>query len=274
MLAATNSFERALNLMDLLRRTPTGLTSAEMRRLLSIPKSSCLYITNRLRERGYIVRDDESGRYRVGLTPLALAYASLREIRCHLTAEPALYRLAYQTGLSSALGVFQRGRVLIVDRVEAPEFVHHLIYDQFAGPVSATTSDRRRRLDRDIGRELPLHSTALGKVLLAYLQAEEVMDLLGLDTLPRLTPTTITSVRALLDQLETVRQQGYATADAEQFQRTRAIAAPVFDREGQVRAAVVLNGRINDARWKDSRELIEYVKEAALDISTRSYVLL
>jgi DNA-binding IclR family transcriptional regulator len=103
---ATNSLERALIVLDLLRQTPGGLRNGEISRRLSIPKSTCSYITARLSQWGYIGRDEETGRYTVGLTPVALAHAALREIGYPSIAEPALYKLASQVGLSTAIGIW------------------------------------------------------------------------------------------------------------------------------------------------------------------------
>jgi DNA-binding IclR family transcriptional regulator len=120
MPAATSSLERALVLLRVIEQTPGGLRNADISRQLKIPKSTCSYIAARLERAGYLTRDAVSNRYKIGLTTVTLAHGALREVGIRTVAEPALYKLTSQTGLSAGIGVLQRGRVLLVDRVEGP----------------------------------------------------------------------------------------------------------------------------------------------------------
>ena len=177
MQTPTNSLERALALLKLVEQTPGGLRNVEISRALEIPKSTCSYIAQRLVREGYLILDEETGKYKLGLATVALAHGALREIGIRSVAEPALYKLTSETGLSAGLGVLERGRVLLVDRVEGPRFVDDAV-------ATATVGARRRsryrvRDQRDIGREMPAHTTALGKVLLAYLSRREVLDVIA-----------------------------------------------------------------------------------------------
>jgi DNA-binding IclR family transcriptional regulator len=257
---ATNSLERALALLKMVERTPGGLRQAEIGRQLEIPKSTCSYITSRLEREGYLLRDPASGRYRIGLATVALAYGALRETGIHSVAEPALYKLTGETGLSAGMGVLERGWVLLVDRVEGPGFVNRAVE---ARPV-------RERSQRDVGRELPAHSTALGKALLAYLPWEQVKAVIAQRGLGRYTRKTNVSETRLREELELVRKQGYAIADGEAYLDLRALAAPVFDAGGGVRAAVSVNGSPADAVWSDLEKLVGLVQAAARDISRRA----
>jgi DNA-binding IclR family transcriptional regulator len=265
MQPATNSLERALALLELLEQTPGGLTNAEISRHLGIPKSTCSYIMTRLERKGYLLRDPNSGRCQIGLTTVALAHGALREIGVRSIAEPALYRLASETGLSAGIGVLERGRVLVIDRVEGSDFVREAV--ETAHALSRT---HRRREDRDIGRELPAHSTALGKVLLAHLPRRQVLALVREQGLKRQSRTTITSRAGLLRELDLVRKQGYAISDREQSATVRAIAAPIYSAAGVVSAAVSLNGSMADTAWSDPGGLVERVKAAAREISRRA----
>jgi IclR family KDG regulon transcriptional repressor len=255
-LNSSNSLERALVLLKVIEQVPGGLQNAEISRKLKIPKSSCSYILRRLERAGYLIRDETTGRYRIGLVMVALAHGALREIGIRSVAETALYKLTSQTGLSAGIGVLERGRVLLIDRLEGPEFVSNV--------------KPRKRDQRDIGRELPAHSTALGKALLAHLPTEQVLELIGERGLARSTPKTIVSKAKLLQELETVRRQGYAIADEEADRGLRALAAPIFDADGTARAAVSVNGSPSEAVWNELTELVRLVEVAARDISKRS----
>jgi DNA-binding IclR family transcriptional regulator len=233
---------------------------------LKIPKSSCTYIVNRLEREGYLIQDPVSKRYKIGLTPIALAHGALREVGIRTVAEPALYKLTSQTGLSAGIGILQRGRVLLVDRVEGPRFVDRAI------EAAAGRASYQVRAQRDIGRVLPAHATALGKVLLAFLPRQQVMDLLAKYGLAN-AATTILSKRRLLGELDLVRTQRYAIADGEVYSDLRALSVPIFDADGEARAAVSVNGNPNESVWDDLAKLVRTVEEAARDISRRARIL-
>jgi len=265
--AATNSLERALLLLKVIEQTPGGLKNADISRQLKIPKSSCTYIASRLEREGYLIQDPVSKRYKIGLTPITLAHGALREVGIRTVAEPALYKLTSQTGLSAGLGILQRGQVLLVDRVEGPRFV-----DRAIGAVAGRPS-YRIRAQRDIGRVLPAHSTALGKALLAFLPRQQVMALIAKYGLARSTATTIVSKKRLVAELDLVRRQRYAIADGEVYSDLRALSVPIFDADGEVRAAVSVNGNPHEPVWDDLAKLVRTGEEAARDISRRARLL-
>ncbi len=256
-MAATNSLERALVLLKVIEQSPGGLRNTDISHQLKIPKSSCSYIVSRLEREGYLIQDPVSKRYKIGLTPIALAHGALREVGIRTVAEPALYKLTSQTGLSAGIGVLQRGRVLLVDRVEGPRFVDRAI------EAAAGRTTYRVRAQRDIGRELPAHSTALGKVLLAFLPRQQVLDLVAKYGLARSTATTIVSKKRLLAELDSVRKQRYAISNGEVYSDLSALSVPIFDADGEVRAAVSVNGNPGDSVWDDLAGLVRTVEEAA-----------
>lgn len=266
---ATNSLERALHLLELIEQTPGGMTNAEISRALEIPKSSCSWILARLARKGYVSRDPVGARYRIGLTTVALAYGALRDLGLRSIAEPALYQLASETGLSASIGVLERGRVLLVDRVESREFMDDIVRVAAAGGRKMREAVRRRE-QRDIGRELPAHSNALGKVLLAWLERPELMAIIEEQGLRRSTPKTITSPNRLIHELETVKTLGYSTSYEEQYPGICAVGAPVFDADGAVNAAVSVTGSPAAANWDEPDELVSRVKAAAAAISNRA----
>jgi len=269
--AGTSSLERALILLKVIEQTPGGLRNAEIHRQLKIPKSSCTYILTRLEREGYLIKDEFSKRYKIGLAPITLAHGALREVRIRTVAEPALYKLTRQTGLSAGIGVLERGRVLLVDRVEGPRFVDTAIQAAAGRAIRGeSVNSYRIRAQRDIGRELPAHSTALGKVLLAFLPREYVVDLMFKPGRVRSNARTVFSRKAFLAELEVVRAQRYAIADGEIYADLRALSVPIFDADGEVRAAVSVNGSPNEPAWDDLPALVSTAQEAALDISRRT----
>jgi DNA-binding IclR family transcriptional regulator len=272
-MAGTSSLERALVLLTVIEQTPGGLTNAEISRQMKIPKTTCSYIARRLEREGYLTKDEPSGRYKIGLAVVALAHGALREIGIRTVAEPALYKLTSQTGLSGGIGVLERRHVLLVDRVEGSRFVNRAL--EAASETTARTGPPayRGRTQRDVGRELPVHSTALGKVLLAFEPPERVLELIAGTELTRSTAKTVTSKTRLLAELEQVRKQGYAIADGETYPDLRSLAVPILGSEESARAALSVNGSPGERVWLDLPELVKAVQDAARDISRRARIL-
>ena len=166
----TNSLDRAIEILDLLRAHPKGLTHAELCRSLGLPSSTCSYITAKLERCGYLRREPESRRFCLGLKMVSLARGALHGLGFRSIAEPVLHRLTAETGLSVGIGIAQGAHVLLVDRVEGPEVIGEV--------VTARKPRVQTREQREVGRELPFHTTALGKVLLANLPPEDLDRLL------------------------------------------------------------------------------------------------
>ncbi|MGB8667590.1 MAG: DNA-binding transcriptional regulator KdgR, partial [Serratia inhibens] len=97
------------------------------------------------------------------------------------------------------------------------------------------------RMYSRIGRRNPLHSTAIGKVLLAWRDRAEVEEILSQIEFTRSTPHTITSAAALLSVLDQVRELGVGEDIEEQEEGLRCIAVPVFDRFGVVIAGLSIS---------------------------------
>lgn len=269
-------------MLEFIEQSSAGMTNAEISRKLKIATSTCSYITARLERSGYLRRDPESRKYSVGLKTVSLAYGALRQLGFRSMTEPVLYRIAGETGLSAGIGVLQRTRVLLVDRVESPRVVaevsHFSTVEKAISPkTSFSTSSPgsaisrgRTRDEREIGRELPLHSTALGKILLAFQPDGELKRLLSNLTLTRSTSRTIVVKSRLMAELEVVRVRRYAMAQEEEYVGVCALSVPIFNQAGQVTAAVSLNGGVRDPVWDDIPRLLKVAESAAREISKRA----
>lgn len=241
----SNSLERALVMLELIAYKSGGLSNADISSRMGIATSTSSYILNRLERAGFLEREAETGRYQIGLKVVAIAHAPLRDMGLRRTAEPVLRRLAGQTDASSFIGVLERGNVMIVDKVEKADLAI---------------------IDMNIGVRYPVHSTALGKTLLAYLPENRVRMIFNRIPFVKSSPRTIDSKAKLLEDLKIVRKQGYAISDGELFLGIRAVAAPIFGASGEPRAAVSATGF---SVAVDDRRIISAVQAAAHEISLR-----
>jgi len=117
-----------------------------------------------------------------------------------------------------------------------------------------------------VGRDFPLHASAMGKLVLAELPDERIKQLLP-ETLPKLTRFTITSRRALLSALQQVRQQGYAVVDDELEESHYALAVPVRNPAGRMIGTVAVTGPGQRIKNRSETELAEPLLKTAQEIS-------
>src|SRR5579864_1675703 len=171
-----------------------GLTNSEISRRLEIPKSSASYILRTLERRGYLRRDAESGRYRLGLKILSLGGDAQANLDIAEIALPFMRTLVERIHLTVHLAVLDQGEAVYIEKVEAPGFF---------------------RVNTWVGRRMYLHSTSVGKCLLAWLPKPELEALIHETGLKKRTPKTITSLPKLVADLEHVREQGYSVDDEE-----------------------------------------------------------
>ncbi len=241
----STSLLRALAILELIAHKAGGFSNGEISRRLKIATSTTSYILSRLEREGYIRRIGERGRYEIGLKVVALAHGALRETGLRRAAEPILHRLVSETHRSALIGVLERGLMMIVDKVEQADLT---------------------RLDMDIGVRYPAHTTALGKVLLSHLPQDELRALFEHSARDTKLSKPIQSRSHLMTELAAVKKRGYAVSEGELFFGVWAVAAPIFDSTGTVRAAVSATGARHTAM---EETLIASVTRCAREISQR-----
>lgn len=196
---------------------------------------------------GLLERMSGSDKYRLGTRLLELGLTILRRMDFRHEAIAHMRGLVDRFGEVCDLGILDAGQVLYID----------VLPSRYTIAVSVTT-----------GLRLPAHCTASGKAILAFLPLEEVNAILP-DPLPRLTGHTITSKAALLQQLEEIRQRGWALDDEETEIGVRAVAAPIRDAGGRAIAAIGIPAPIGRMSPERVEEIAGTLMEAALAISVR-----
>ena len=238
--------ERALNILEAAAHRRDGLTNSEISRKLAIPKSSASYILRTLERRGYLRRDAESGRYRLGLKILSLGGDAQANLDIADVALPFMRALEEKIHMTVHLAVLDQGEAVYIEKVEAPGFF---------------------KVNTWVGRRMFLHSTSVGKCLLAWLPKQEIETIVKQQGLKKRTPKTITTMSRLFADLERVKEEGYALDDEENSLGARCLGAPVFDVTGNVVAALGASGTLAQLDEASMPRLAEAVKEAARRIS-------
>ncbi len=235
--------ERALNILELVVDRVDGMTNSEISRKLAIPKSSASYLLRTLEERGYLRRDPASHRYRIGLKVASLAHGMLEFLDLRQAASPVLRQLVERTRLTAHLAILDNGRAVYIDRAEIPGFL---------------------RINTWVGRDINVHATAVGKVLMAYRSEREVRDVLEAQGMARKTANTLETPEAYLASLQEVRRLGFAEDIEENNLGVRCVAAPVFNAAGEVTAAIGLTGASSQVTDENAPQLARIAIKAAL----------
>ncbi|MGI9103729.1 MAG: IclR family transcriptional regulator [Terriglobales bacterium] len=224
-----------------------AMSNAEISRKLHIPKSSASYILRALEKHGYLRRDGDSGKYRLGLKILNLGRGALSGVDVREVAQPVMRHLVEHVHITSHLAILDGTQAVYVERVEAPGFI---------------------KMDTWIGRRMEVYSTSVGKALAAHLPEAEVQAILRDRGMKKRTATTITNPARFFRELEVVRERGYAFDDEENSPGVRCVAAPVFNAAGEIEAALNITGTTQQVTGETLPRIVEQVKESARRIST------
>jgi DNA-binding IclR family transcriptional regulator len=217
---AAGAVPKALRVLEAIAARKRPLSIAEIAAALDMPQPTAHRIVGMLERLGFVGR--EPGRRRVveGARLVSLGLGVLQAAASDGARHAVLAALAKKTGESCNLGVMAGGNVVYIDRVES----HWPLGLRF-----------------ETGSRVPLHCTAIGKLLLSELPEDAVEAELAGAALTRYTDTTLTDVRRLRAELARIRRQGYSTDNQEFMSGVVCIAVPVSARNGGVCAALAIS---------------------------------
>lgn len=239
------SLERALHILAVLEEGGGGMSVTELGRASQLSKATVLRILLVLEKYGFA--EKRHGRYRLGTAVLPLAHEYVLGNELVRVALPVLQELARTSKETASLFVRVGFKRIAVQRVEG---VNPL---RFALPI---------------GQRLPLHVGA-GKVLAAAMPAGEHQQ--WMDELEEmfLAKGETFSRKALIEDLDNIRRQGYAVAVGDRLEGTFAITAPVIDAFKATIAAVTVAGAVERLTPKRIESLSVEVRDAAKTIGER-----
>ncbi len=218
----TRTLRRGLDVLEALAGAgDAGLGPSAIGETIALDKATVSRLLATLAEAGYVHQDPMTRRYR--LTPKILRLANRTNIYGDVrsVARPYLQALREQLGETVHLGVMDDMRIVYVEKMEARNSI---------------------QLVSRLGQTMPLHSTSLGKALLAALPEPEREDILGrIDYAPR-TEHTVRDADALRAEIARVHARGYATDDRENEPMGACVAAAIVGPDGRPVAAISVSG--------------------------------
>jgi IclR family KDG regulon transcriptional repressor len=242
------ALDKSLAILEILSQENSPLSIAELSERLGIYPSTIHRILDTLRYWGYVEQDLDTQRYQLGLKVLELGMTKHQGMELVKEAAPYLKELQNQSNETVYLGILDEGEVLYLSKEESSQSI---------------------RMVSKVGSRVPAHCTALGKVLLAYLEEEERKKILKEKGFSHFTDNTITNEEEIKKELRKVKEQGFAQDREEYEKNVCCIAAPIRNHQDRVIAAISISGpafRLNTGR---RRQLQGTLIQISKKISTR-----
>jgi len=218
----SQSLERGLAILTCFTPSRPVLGIADIADGLGMSRSTTHRYVITLVALGYL-EQDASRKYRLGLRVTDLGMSALNSTGLREHAHPYLEELRQRSTYATSLSVLEGTDILYVDRV-----------------LSYRRGQSKIDLNLHTGSRLPAYCTAMGKLLLANLPEQEQRELIAQVKLTKCAPNTITSKKALLEELDEIQAAGFAVNDQELAPELYAIAAPVRNEARDVVAALNL----------------------------------
>lgn len=237
--------QRTVDILKLVSKKPEGIALDEICEKLNLPKTSAYDIVTTLAQMGMIhVTRGQKQRYSIGLTAYRIGINYTNNLDFISTIEPVLKAFSREVGKTVFFGVRSDHEIVYICKFE-PE-----------NPIITTAT---------VGSKNPIYCTSLGKVILAYSDEEtrdQIID--GIRFQPK-TERTIKNKEELLQELEVVKQQGYALDAREVEEHMECVGSAVFDQDGNVLGAISVSSLYKPTENYDALGKLVYRK--ALEVS-------
>jgi DNA-binding IclR family transcriptional regulator len=243
--ASPPSVDRAFSILEEVARSSRGLRLREIAIKLGVPRSSTHSLLVALERRGYLQRNESSGRYQFGPKVFTLANAGLKGMALREISYSILAALMRQTGLTVHMAIMDRDHAVLIEQIVPPPELAPMTW---------------------LGERLELHCTALGKALAAFEPEEQWSRFVRERALPRHNENTICSPKKVLEEFATTRKRGFAFDDEEVDLHLRCLGVPVFGSAGEVIAAISVSGTCVEVHAGNAAALVKLLTAAATQI--------
>ncbi|GEN36352.1 MULTISPECIES: IclR family transcriptional regulator [Aneurinibacillus] len=242
------SVERALRILDLFDEYETELKITDISARMNLHKSTVHSLLKTLQKFRYIEQNMENGKYRLGMKLFERGNFVIHNLDIRSVAKNHLTELSMKTGNTIHLVILDGKEGVYIDKVEGS---------------SATVLYSR------IGRRIPIHCSAVGKVLVAFKSQTELAAILKGYEYRLNTANTIANEKDFLTELKKVKDQGFALDNEENEPGVACIAVPIRNHTGEVVAAMSMSQPATRLNSQSMEEAVAMLKEAAQEISVK-----
>ncbi|MDQ0163112.1 DNA-binding IclR family transcriptional regulator [Bacillus alveayuensis] len=242
-----SSIKNALRILKSFTMDEPEKKISDLSSSLGINKSTVSRTMKTLASEGFVYKDPETKKYRLGLSILSLSGVLFSNMDVYRESQPVLNKLVENIGETAHISVLDDLEVVYLQKVEC----HH--------PVRFLTH---------IGRRNPPYCTSSGKVLLAFSE-EEIINNVVAKGLTAFTKNTITNPEKLRSHLAKIKEDGYAFSLEELSEGVNSIAAPIYDYTGKVIAALSVVGPKQRIPIHKLKSIAKQVMAASKEVSER-----
>jgi IclR family pca regulon transcriptional regulator len=212
------SLVKGLEILQAFARKPGGLRLPEVTAITGLPKATAYRFLQTLVDQQYVHYFPDAGVFRLGPRVMSLGFATLSGLDVAELARPHLEELSRRLGQNVNLGVLDGTDVVYLIRVQVRTIFN---------------------INLTVGSRVPAHSSALGRVLLAHLDAAPLRAVIArIARDPAAARAIGRGGRTLGKQLRAVREKGYALTDGAFAPGLASVAVPVFRADGSVEEAI------------------------------------
>jgi len=222
---------RALSILNVIADEDHGMTMTDISQRAGLPMSTTHRLLTTLQHERYVRYDNDQSVWKMGVQAFIIGNSFVRSRDIIATSRPFMTALMEKSGETTNLAVADQGECIYLAQVECRQMM---------------------RVQAKPGSRVPIHSSAVGKALLAAMPSEKAKKFIQMREFERATDNTVIDQKALYKEIEEVREIGFAFDDEEHCVGLRCVASAIFDEFGEPIAAVSLSGpmaRVGDDRF-------------------------
>ncbi len=224
-----------------------SVTLTDLALRVGMPPSSAYRVLATLQKRGFAEFEESTQKWAIGIEAFRIGSSYLVRNDLVKSARKVMRHLMEGTGETSNLAIADDGDVVFVSQIDSPNPIRAFFHQ---------------------GTRIHMHASGIGKALLANLPRKEVEKILQKKGLLEFTPKTLTSLNALIADLEETRKRGWSFDDEEGYPGMRCVAAAIYNPFGEAFAGISVSGPA--VRFPDNSvsELGPKVRRAANEVTT------
>ncbi|MDR3265480.1 MAG: IclR family transcriptional regulator [Synergistaceae bacterium] len=243
-----NSVEKALSVLKRLADPPFEFGVTELAAEGNITKGGMHGLLRSLIAMGFVVQNPLSKKYMLGPVNFRLGTVYGQRKGIHEVAGQIVEDLARSTKYNIVVGLLEGEYAVLAHMVKGEKETLYFGW---------------------VGQKIPLHAGVIGKVLVAYLEPEEIKKIFFKGNLEKYTSNTPVDPKQLIKQCETIKKQGFMSSTGERVSDVFAISVPIFDKNSLPWASLSMIGPLNDYSEEKQNDWARLLRSAAKNIEDR-----
>lgn len=243
-----NSIEKSIQILNCLSNAERSVGITELSSKLLFPKSTVHRMLKSLLSYSLVDQEKETSKYRLGLQIIEYSNSFYNSFDFRQIAKSFLKKVCLETGLTTFLTAWYNGRSICIDSI-------------------APSQNANTHLFVEIGKEMPFHSAASAKILLAHQPPDDIKRIINVKSLQKYTPRTIVDPKKLEENLLEIRCKGFAICDEELEEGIKAVAAPVKDINKETIASITITGLSNRMSSNNIEKLTKILVNSTQELS-------